>query len=50
MQFYEIDEDCVRRKQEKAAAAQQRIENREQEKKNMGQQTDLVKNGKKQFL
>ena len=48
--FYEIDEDCVRRKQEKAAAAQQRIENREQEKKNMGQQTDLVKNGKKQFL
>ena len=48
--FYEIDEDCVRRKQEKAAAAQQRIENREQEKKNMGQRTDLVKNGKKQFL
>ena len=48
--FYEIDEDCVRRTQEKAAAAQQRIENRKQEKKNMGQQTDLVKNGKKQFL
>ena len=48
--FYEIDEDCVRRKQEKAAAAQHRIENRKQEKKNMGQQTDLVKNGKKQFL
>lgn len=48
--FYEIDEDCVRRKQEKAAAARQRIENRKQEKKNMGQQTDLVKNGKKQFL
>ena len=48
--FYEIDEDGVRRKQEKAAAAQQRIENRKQEKKNMGQQTDLVKNGKKQFL
>lgn len=48
--FYEIDEDCVRRKQEKAAAAQQRIENRKQEKKNMGQQTYLVKNGKKQFL
>ena len=48
--FYEIDEDCVSRKQEKAAAAQQRIENRKQEKKNMGQQTDLVKNGKKQFL
>lgn len=48
--FYEIDEDCVRRKQEKAAAVQQRIENRKQEKKNMGQQTDLVKNGKKQFL
>ena len=34
--FYEIDEDCVRRKQEKAAAAQQRIENREQEKKEYG--------------
>ena len=48
--FYEIDEDCVRRKQEKAAAAQQPIENREQEKKNMGQQTDLVKNGKKAVL
>ena len=48
--FYEIDEDCVKRKQERAAAAQQRIENREQEKKDMGQQTDLVKNGKKQFL
>ena len=48
--FYEIDEDCVRRKQEKAAAEQQRIENREQEKKNMGQQTDLVKNGKKAVL
>ena len=47
--FYEIDEDCVRRKQEKAAAAQQRIENGEQEKKDMGQQTDLVKNGKKRF-
>ena len=48
--FYEIDEDCVRRKQEKAAAAQQRIENREQGKKNMGQQTDLMKNGKEQCL
>ena len=48
--FYEIDEDCVRRKQEKAAAAHQRIENRKQEKKTLGQQTDLVKNGKKQFL
>ena len=48
--FYEIDEDCVRRKKERVAAAQQRIENREQEKKDMGQQNDLVKNGKKQFL
>ena len=48
--FYEIDEDCVRRKQEKAAAAQQRIENRKQEKKNMGQQTDLVKNSCHQQL
>lgn len=47
--FYEIDEDCVRRKQERAAVAQQRIENGEQEKKDMGQQTDLVKNGKKRF-
>lgn len=48
--FYEIDEDCVKRKKEKAAAAQQRIENREQGKKNMGQQTDLMKNGKEQCL
>ena len=48
--FYEIDEDCVKRKQERAAAAQQRIENREQGKKNMGQQTDLMKNGKEQCL
>ena len=48
--FYEIDEDCVRRKQEKAAAAQQRIENRDQGKKNRGQQTDLMKNGKEQCL
>lgn len=47
--FYEIDENCVKRKKERAAAAQQRIENGEQEKKDMGQQTDLVKNGKKRF-
>lgn len=48
--FYEIDENCVKRKKERAAAAQQRIENREQGKKNMGQQTDLMKNGKEQCL
>ena len=39
--FYEIDEDCMRRKQEKAAAAQQRIENREQEKRIWGNRTIL---------
>ena len=39
--FYEIDEDCVRRKQEKAAAAQQRIENRKQEKVRYAEESDL---------
>ena len=48
--FYEIDENCVKRKKERAAAAQQRIENREQGKNNMGQQTDLMKNGKEPCL
>ena len=45
--FYEIDEDCVKRKKEKSSCGAAADRKRGQEKKDMGQQTDLVKNGKK---
>lgn len=41
--FYEIDEECVRRKQERANEKQRKMKEEEQGKMDMGNQTNATK-------